>query len=190
MLFNKKKQKCLKEIGLRVQLGHCSNDCCLEPSPLHKEFVVLHTTGINKVDVDACNCPECQLWAGAPKEQLLHAGWFPVTDNRPRTCATTDMLNHFLAETYQSKTTLYDYYMALEKLTNNTGIKPPNRYYAFRHMVHKYAHILMLKHAGRGHADFWVEGTQQGKLAVQCICCPQPGVNLPEGWEKAGPKYQ
>jgi hypothetical protein len=144
--------------------------------------IVLHTNGIHEVAVDSCDC-EHRLWAGSPEEQLQRAGWFPATDDRPRTCATFKVLDTFLTLTYQAKTTMYDYYLVLEKLTDNTGIKPPNRYQAFLRMVREYAHLLMLKRAGHTHAQSGVMGTQQGELAVRCPCCPVPGVNLPEGWE-------
>jgi hypothetical protein len=85
---------------------------------------------------------------------------------------------------------MYDYYSVLEKSTNNTGVKPPNRYNAFLRMVREYSHLLMLKRAGRGHAKSGVMGTTQGVLAVLCPCCPIPGVNLPEGWENAPPEHQ
>ncbi|KAF8144424.1 hypothetical protein K438DRAFT_1992779 [Mycena galopus ATCC 62051] len=176
-----------KALGLRVQLDHIPGQRCLEPLQLHTQFVVLHTNGIHKVAVDSCDC-ERRAWAGAPEEQLQHAGWFPATDDRPRTCATMELLDTFVAQTYQAKTTMYDYYSVLEKLTNNAGVKPPNRYHAFLRVVREYSHLLMLKRAGRGHAKTGVMGTEQGELAVKCPCCPQPGVNLPAGWENAPPQ--
>ncbi|KAJ7791737.1 hypothetical protein B0H14DRAFT_2395344 [Mycena olivaceomarginata] len=179
----------LKALGLRVQLGHHPGERCAEPVPLHSQFVVLHVNGIHEVAVDACDC-ERRAWAGPPEEQLQRVGWFPATDMRPRTCATMEMLDHFLLQTYQAKTTMYDYYSVLEKSTNNTGVKPPNRYNAFLRMVREYSHLLMLKRAGRGHAKSGVMGTTQGVLAVLCPCCPIPGVNLPEGWENAPPEHQ
>ncbi|KAJ7894472.1 hypothetical protein B0H14DRAFT_3426880 [Mycena olivaceomarginata] len=179
----------LKTLGLRVQLGHRVGDRCAGATPLHASIVVLHTNGIHEVAVDACDC-ERQLWAGSPEEQLQRAGWLPATDDRPRMCATFEVLDTFLTLTYQAKTTMYDYYSVLEKLTNNTGIKPPNRYQAFLRTVREYTHLLMLKRAGRGHAQSGVMGTRQGELAVRCPCCPVPGVNLPEGWENAPPGSQ
>ncbi|KAF8177191.1 hypothetical protein K438DRAFT_1978832 [Mycena galopus ATCC 62051] len=149
-------------------------------------FVMLHINGIHEVAVDSCDC-EHRVWAGRPEEQLLRAGWFPGTDDRPRTCATTEVLDNFVAQTYQAKTTMYDYYSVLEKLTNNSGIKPPNRYHAFLQMVREYSHLLMLKRAGRGHEKSGVMGTKQGELTVKCPCCPQPGENLPDSWEDAPP---
>ncbi|KAJ7880718.1 hypothetical protein B0H14DRAFT_3082659 [Mycena olivaceomarginata] len=60
---------------------------------------------------------------------------------------------------------MYIYYSLLEKLTNNVGIKPPNRYQAFLHMVREYTHLLMLKCAGRGHAKSGAMEMAQGELA-------------------------
>ncbi|KAJ7337661.1 hypothetical protein DFH08DRAFT_964625 [Mycena albidolilacea] len=176
----------LKSLRLRVQLGHRPGERCSEPAPIHASFVVLHTNGIHNVAVDACDC-EQRLWAGPPEEQMLCVGWFPATDDRPKTCATMEVLNTFLLQTYQARTTMYDYYCVLEKLTNNAGVKPPNRYHAFLRMVRKYSHLLMLKRAGRGHAKSRVLGTAQGELAVLCPCCPVPGINLPEDWENTPP---
>ncbi|KAF8157582.1 hypothetical protein K438DRAFT_1777218, partial [Mycena galopus ATCC 62051] len=183
------KPSSLKTLGLCVQLGHRPGERCAEPVQLHTEFIVLHTNGIHEVAVDACEC-EHRVTAGLPEEQLLHAGWFPATDDRPRTCATTELLDNFVTQTYQAKTTMYDFDLVLEKITNNTGIKPPNRYHAFLRMVREYAHLLMLKRAGRGHAKSGVMGTKQGELAVKCPSCPWLGENLLEGWENAPPGSQ
>ncbi|KAJ7876897.1 hypothetical protein B0H14DRAFT_2713442, partial [Mycena olivaceomarginata] len=130
----------LNSLGLRVQLGHPPGERCPEATPLHSHFVVLHTNGLHEVAVDACDC-EGRYWAGPLEEQLLRAGWFPATDNRPRTCATLEVLDNFLLQTYQAK----------RQCTTTTA---------------------------------------RGELAVRCPCCPHPGVNLPEDWEKAGPGDQ
>ncbi|KAJ7353487.1 hypothetical protein DFH08DRAFT_805034 [Mycena albidolilacea] len=179
----------LKSLGLRVQLGHRPGERCSEPAPIHSSFVVLHTNRIHDVAVNTCDC-ERRLWAGPPEEQMLRAGWFPATDDRPRTCATMEVLDAFLLQTYQAKTTMYDYYSVLEKLTSNVGVKPPNCYHAFLRMVCEYSHLLMLKRAGRGHAKSGVLGTAQGELAVLCPCCPVPSINLPQDWESAPPGQQ
>jgi hypothetical protein len=42
----------------------------------------------------------------------------------------------------------------------------------------------MMKHTGCGHHPSGVAGTAQGELALPCRSCPQPGRNLPEGWDK------
>ncbi|KAJ7444150.1 hypothetical protein B0H11DRAFT_1931307, partial [Mycena galericulata] len=179
----------LKELGLRVQLGHRPREVCPEPHQLHTQFVVLHTNGIHEVNVDACDC-EHAYDAGTPEIQMMRAGWFPATDQKPRTCATFEVLDQFLMATLQSKTTMYDFYAGLEKLTDNTGNKPPYRYHAFLRMCPRIPPSLMLKRAGRGHDPAGVEATEPGELAIRCPCCPEPGVNLPEDWHSASAEDQ
>ncbi|KAG9308731.1 hypothetical protein JVU11DRAFT_11517 [Chiua virens] len=42
----------------------------------------------------------------------------------------------------------------------------------------------MLKRCGRGHDPAGSKGTQEGECVVLCPACPQPGNNLPKGWDK------
>ncbi|KAJ7747596.1 hypothetical protein B0H14DRAFT_3097001 [Mycena olivaceomarginata] len=88
--------------------------------------------------------------------KLFRAGWYSVMDKRPQTTATFSVLDTFHLHTLQAKTTAYDFYAVLERLTDTTGLKPPNRY----------------------------------QLAVECPVCPNPQVNLPEGWEDVSPAEQ
>jgi hypothetical protein len=80
----------------------------------------------------------------------------------------------------------------LEKLTDNTGIKPPDRYHEWIRMCREYRHVMMLERGGRVEAydPSGVEGTKQGELAVLCLACPRPGVNLRDGWENAAPEQR
>ncbi|KAJ7106180.1 hypothetical protein C8R44DRAFT_886072 [Mycena epipterygia] len=133
----------LKEIGLCVQLGHSVHERCLEARAVNTEFIVLHTNGIHDVAVDICDCKNVHL-TGVPEVQMLHAGWFPATVDNPKTCTTFACLDYFMVQTPQAKTTMYDYYSALEKLTDNTGLKPPNRYHAFLRMCREFLYILFL----------------------------------------------
>ncbi|KAJ7030787.1 hypothetical protein C8F04DRAFT_1186443 [Mycena alexandri] len=55
----------------------------------------------------------------------------------------------------------------------------------FLRMTREWRHIEMLKRAGRGHDPTGVETTQPGECALLCPACPQPGKNLPPGWEDA-----
>ncbi|THU75671.1 hypothetical protein K435DRAFT_563222, partial [Dendrothele bispora CBS 962.96] len=44
----------------------------------------------------------------------------------------------------------------------------------------------MLRRGGRGNdGERTIAETKPGELAVQCIACPLPGINLPEGWANA-----
>ncbi|KAK7015057.1 hypothetical protein R3P38DRAFT_2787170 [Favolaschia claudopus] len=178
----------LRQIGFRVQLGHPPRECCSRPQPAHKDFVVVHHNGIHVVDLDFCGCDS----ATRAEEyiQLLRAGWYPSTDERPQTAVTFAALDTYHLLTLQAKMTAYDYYTVLERLTDNTGIKPPDRYQIFLRVARQYFHLLLLKRAGRGHDPSGVWGTAPGELAVVCPVCPDPKVNLPEGWEQAAPEDQ
>ncbi|KAJ7670794.1 hypothetical protein DFH06DRAFT_1267265 [Mycena polygramma] len=88
--------------------------------------------------------------------------------------------------TLEGKVTTYDYYSGLEKLSDNTGLTKVPRYKSFMRTMRQWRHLLMMKRAGRANdGDRLVAETKPGELAVVCPACPQPGVNLPEGWESA-----
>ncbi|KAJ7024475.1 hypothetical protein C8F04DRAFT_1192393 [Mycena alexandri] len=172
-------KKTLKELGLRIQFGHHR---CVRPRSAPTTFVVLHTNGIHEVNVDYCGC-ESEAANGEYYIQLLRGGWYPATHVAPQTAATFELLDFFHAQMLQAKTTMYDFYIALEKLTNNTGVKPSTRYPEFLRITRQYRHLLLLKRAGRGHDPSGIFGTQPGECAVLCPACPRPGINLPDGWE-------
>ncbi|KAE9383288.1 hypothetical protein BT96DRAFT_961070 [Gymnopus androsaceus JB14] len=77
------------------------------------------------------------------------------------------------------KVTAYNYYAGLEKLSNNVGEKGPDCYKEFSRMIR-----------GQGNNSHrLVADTKSGELAVQCIACPKPGVNLPDDWQQADKKF-
>ncbi|KAF9487015.1 hypothetical protein BDN71DRAFT_1485392 [Pleurotus eryngii] len=81
---------------------------------------------------------------------------------------------------------LYNYYSALQKLTDNSGTRRlPSRYKEFVRMKLEYAHLKSLKRAGRIHDPSGVSGTKCGELTVVCPACPDPEVNLLRDWESA-----
>ncbi|KAJ6487280.1 hypothetical protein C8R47DRAFT_1216473 [Mycena vitilis] len=181
-------KKTLGDLKMRIQVGHTFPERCMVPHAAKTDFVILHTNGIHEVNVDYCGCGAA-FDAGAPEVQLLRAGFFPATHERPQTCATLAVLEKFHQDTLQSKMTMYDFYGVLEKLTDNTGIKPPDRYHEWIRMCREFRHLMLLKRGGRALAySSGVDGTGQGELAIECPACPRPGVNLPDGWEKSSPE--
>jgi hypothetical protein len=105
-------------------------------------------------------------------------------------------------QTLQGKISMYDYYSALEKLTDNTGlqrckasllcivpaklltpIKIQDRYNSFMRVMCEWQFLKMLKRGGRGHDATGVTGTRAGELAVLCPACPHLDINLPDNWE-------
>ncbi|PPQ82081.1 hypothetical protein CVT26_003681 [Gymnopilus dilepis] len=171
----------LKALGLRVQLNHQSMKCP-RPEACHANLTILHTNGLHEVAVDFCGCqPVSKI------RQLLRRGLYPSSQDNPRTCATFELLRHLHMLSLTSKCSTYDYYRALTRLTNNTGVNVPvSKYRPLMRMVLQWRHLKMLKRAGRGHDTSGVGGTKEGELAIVCPSCPHPGINLPAGWEKAG----
>ncbi|KAF7342709.1 CxC2 domain-containing protein [Mycena sanguinolenta] len=176
----------LQSLGQCIQFGHAPREKCANSQTGHHDFVVLHDNRIHRVNVDFCSCDSAERVE--PYLQLLRAGWYPASDERPQTAATFIVLDKFHLDTLQAKMTPYDFYTVLERLTDNTGVKPPDRYQVFLRMAREYRHFLMLKRAGRGHDPSGVWGTGAGELAVECPVCPNPQVNVPQGWENAPPE--
>ncbi|KAJ6511876.1 hypothetical protein C8R47DRAFT_1173309 [Mycena vitilis] len=176
----------LRKMGLRIQLGHRVGEVCETPIAGHKRFTIIHNNSIHRVAVDFCGCRD-EAIVGSRRQQLLRRRLYPATSKEPRTCATLVAVDTFHIMTLEGKVTAYDYYSGVEKLSDNTGLKKiPERYKAFMRIMREWRHLLMLKRAGRGNdGDRLVAETRPGELAVVCPACPQPGVNLPDGWESA-----
>ncbi|KAJ7734170.1 hypothetical protein DFH07DRAFT_754473, partial [Mycena maculata] len=174
----------LVDLGQRIQFGHAPGEACDTPRPGHEGFVVIHDNGIHEVAVDFCGCKR-RAKTDEPFAQLLKAGWYPATDDRPQTCATFEVLEKFDLHALQAKTSAYDFYIILERLTDSTGVKLPDRYQVFLRMAREYRHLLLLLRCGRGHDPSGVWGTAAGELTISCPACPRPGVNIQEGWENA-----
>ncbi|KAG1747266.1 uncharacterized protein EDB91DRAFT_1235984 [Suillus paluster] len=138
----------LKDLGLRIQLGHKVGDSSIHP-----------------VAIDFCGCDKAQSHV----QQLLHVRWFPATTSDPRTVATFRVLRQFHILSFESKVSAYEFYHSLVCLTDNTGLLKRNDHYeAFMRMVHEFQHLKMLKRAARGHDPSGIAATQQGDCSVLC----------------------
>ncbi|KAF8131729.1 hypothetical protein K438DRAFT_1911926 [Mycena galopus ATCC 62051] len=154
-------------------------------SPPINGFVVLDNNGIHVVDIDFCGCPE----SPSAVAQLLNIGWYPATFKDPATAATLNLLLRFHTLNLEARLPAYNFYNTLVLLTNGSGLrKIPNRLPQFMHMTREYRHLQMCKRAGCAHDPSGIKGTSAGELVIPCRACPQPGINLPEGWEDAPPE--
>ncbi|SJL16396.1 uncharacterized protein ARMOST_19920 [Armillaria ostoyae] len=156
----------LRELGLRVQIGHFNGSECICPERVGRTFTVLDINGIHKVDVDYRSCDRCE--GATCQQQLLHFGWYPVTPLHPRTCATLTLLDQFHALTHAGKVSAYDYYRYLNTMTDT------------------WEEVYVSVANGRGQEENGIVMTSEGQLALRCPTCPMPEVNLPEGWRSAG----
>ncbi|KAF9472049.1 hypothetical protein BDN70DRAFT_819206, partial [Pholiota conissans] len=171
----------LKSLGLEIHLNHASMRC---PAPIacHQDFRVIHTNGIHDVAFSYCGCHRT-----IPRHlQLLRRGLYPASQITTQICATFQLLRllHILSLT--SKASAYDFYRALEKLTDNVGGRDSrSRYRPLLRMGLQWRHLKMLKRGGRGHDQAGVGATKDGELAIKCPSCPHPGINLPDDWAEA-----
>ncbi|PPQ77173.1 hypothetical protein CVT26_008093 [Gymnopilus dilepis] len=176
----------LKSLGLKIQLNH-SGSFCENPIPAQSNMLILHTNGIHEVALSYCGCTR----AIPHNIQLLRRQLYPASHIRIRTCATFQLLNSLHKFALTTKASTYDFYRALEKLTNNTGMDvPKSRYKPLCRMILQWRHLKMLKWGGRGNDTTGVEGTKTGELALRCPSCPHPGINLPENWQNVSEEYK
>lgn len=112
----------LKLLGLRIQLGHPIGQPCANPDrAFGDDFVVIDITGIHSVGLDFCNCELAQQH----RIQLLRFRWFPATTSNPRSAATFRLLKHFHMLTFESKASGFEFYHALTRETDNSGVIAP-----------------------------------------------------------------
>ncbi|PPQ81349.1 hypothetical protein CVT26_014500 [Gymnopilus dilepis] len=172
-------KRTLKSMGLKIQLNHGSLHC-ENPVACHSSMLVLHVNGIHEVAFNYCNCSRA-----LPQHiQLLRRGFFPASQLIVKTCATFELLEVLHKFALTTKSSTYDFYRALEKLTDNTGVRTPKtRYRSLFRIIMQWRHLGLLKRGGRAHAPTGIDGTQAGELALRCPSCPHPGINLPDEWE-------
>ncbi|KAF7371413.1 hypothetical protein MSAN_00778000 [Mycena sanguinolenta] len=173
----------LKELGLRIQLGHwhgLDRVCPLPQPAAGDDFVIIDNHGVHPVNLDFCNCGQ----GGLPTVQLLRARLWPATTTNPRTAATFSVLRRYHLLSFEAKCAALEFYQSLARETDNLHHKKDkDRYHEFLRMTRQWRNIQMLKRAGRGHDPAGVMATKAGECALLCPACPQPGINLPQGWE-------
>lgn len=82
-------------------------------------MTIIHTNGLHRVRAAFCGCSHD---AGvASWQQAIRQEWYPATLDKPKTFATFNVLNTFHKMTLEGKSTTYDFYSSLEKLSNNVG---------------------------------------------------------------------
>ncbi|KAJ7017144.1 hypothetical protein C8F04DRAFT_979867 [Mycena alexandri] len=177
----------LNELGARIQLGHVPGSFCPKATKAHKDFVIIDTLGIRTVQLNFCGCDSTVTH----RQQLMRACLWPATSIDPQTCATFNAVRLFEVQNCLGKISAYDFVRSLELLSNADGLTPPpDRRRAFRAIVRQYRMMQLMKRGGRGHDDSGVAGTGQGELALPCRACPQPDINLPDGWMRTRGTYK
>ncbi|KAJ7702503.1 hypothetical protein B0H16DRAFT_1483197 [Mycena metata] len=197
-------RKTLKEMGLRIQLGHWHDvdRRCSVPTPSKgKDFVIIDIHGVHDVALDYCGCG----LGGHPTVQLLRAQLWPVTSTNPQTAATFAVLRQYHLMSFESKCSALEFYQSLVRQTDNVQYKRAqktkkekeraresgskgrktlkNRYRESLRITRQWRHVRMLKRAARGHDPKGIANTQPGECALLCPACPQSGKNMAPDWE-------
>ncbi|KAH9906093.1 uncharacterized protein B0H18DRAFT_1132034 [Fomitopsis serialis] len=133
----------LKQLGLRIQLGHAVGDLCANPQrAFGDDFVVLDVSGIHEVALDYCGCEGEET----KPIQLLRSRLLPATSVDPKTAATFRLMEHYHVLHNQTKASGFEFYNTLLRLTDNTGtLDQKGRYGSLMRMARMWIHLKMLK---------------------------------------------
>ncbi|KAL0573338.1 hypothetical protein V5O48_008616 [Marasmius crinis-equi] len=181
----------LGALGLVIQLGHPVAECCGLPEPFKTGFTVVDVFGIQDVNVNSCLCQQQEV-VGNRLQQLLRFKVYPATVQNPQTVFTFRLLNLFHTMTLQGKVTLYDFYRSIEKRTDSTGtIRVKDRYEAFVRVARQWRYLKQLRRGGIGNLlGRDLQSLEPGRLAIRCVACPRPGINLPPNWREAAKEWK
>src|SRR5882724_11403938 len=160
-------------------------------------LVIAHSNGVFHHHIQWCAFP------GSPPHhiQLFRHGLFSASVIWPKTAFTFDVLDHFYMDAMECKTAGLSFFQKLRRFTNNAapasipvGLHHPSITLVSLLMDHLEpvqraamcvlaveGNLQALKIFGLGHGQSREPGP--GDLALFCPACPQPGINLPEGWE-------
>lgn len=154
---------------------------------------IVDVSGIHHLPVVKCSCGQ----QNEEHVQYLELGLFPASYDLIKTVFTFSVLNDFRLCNLECKTSAYQYYAKLRRLTSPAFPKLVlNRYQELRRLSRQFRNLKLWKMHGRGHDT--AEATEcnaetpnlpsaeivphRQPLALFCPTCPQPGVNLPDNW--------
>jgi hypothetical protein len=157
-------------------------------------IVVVDSAGVFQHQVAWCTCNNDHPM------QLFKDGLFPASFKRPETVFTFRVLDDFYLDAMECTTVARSFYQKIRRMTNSTfPSKVPvsfrkyfiastnmnqnqNRYRELMRVSRQWRDLVVRKRFGYAHATDDLPG--DGDLALFCASCPQPGINLQEGWQE------
>ena len=109
----------LQDLGFTLNLGHCGDVCPLSTREDRQsnQITVVDSAGIFVHSVKWCRCDGD---SDQDKHlQLLRHRLFPSTILRPQTAFSFNVLDEFLVDSLECKTSASSFYSKLRRLTNN-----------------------------------------------------------------------
>ncbi|KAH9008575.1 hypothetical protein EDB84DRAFT_1281054 [Lactarius hengduanensis] len=149
-------------------------------------FTVVDRGGIFDMEIVFCACSGTDNMG----EQLLRAGLFPSTFKQIETLFTFSVLEDFITDNLECKTTAQQYYSKLQSMTSKMfPNKVQNCYKQLLRASRQWRDLKRRMESGLGHQP---EGERppDGAMAIFCPACPQPGINLPTDWKTLYPPDQ
>ncbi|KAI6008061.1 hypothetical protein EDC04DRAFT_2582223, partial [Pisolithus marmoratus] len=151
------------------------------------QMTIVHNEGIFTHEISWCNCS-----GSDPKDwhlALLKERLLPASISKPKTAFTFDILNHFLIDALECKTSALSFYQKLKRFTNNAfPDSVPDRYRELMRVSQLWRDLKHRKWFGFGHDTEQDPG--EGGLTFFCPACPQPGINLPPDWKAQYDRYE
>lgn len=114
-----------------VHLGHGGNKC---PFAVRSgtNLNIYHLNGYHPVKVTYCTCGVLGI-NSERRFQLLYHGWFPASQEDPRTAFTLDGLKFYNKLSSQGRASGQDFYDAMVLFTDSSGLSEvPVRYVSSR----------------------------------------------------------
>ncbi|KAI6046731.1 hypothetical protein EDC04DRAFT_2982725 [Pisolithus marmoratus] len=149
----------LMELGFLWHIGHEGDPCpqnCSDPDPDESGYM----TGEK------------------PPNHIQRL--FPASISKPKTAFTFTVLDHFLIDALECKTSAMSFYQKLKRFTNN-AFPERDRHRELMRVSQLWRDLKHRKWFGFGHDMEQDPG--DGGLALFCPACPHPGVNLPADWK-------
>ncbi|KIJ35086.1 hypothetical protein M422DRAFT_181134, partial [Sphaerobolus stellatus SS14] len=174
----------LDSIKFIWHLGHGGSACLHmydDTSPYYIRLVDL--SGVHTIKVGWCRC-------GLKPDffrQLLVRCIIPASMQRLRTGFTQWVFKTFHLLNLIAHVTPWDWCALLHRLTDNIDpFSISNIYQTFNHVQRQWR---LVKGWKRGGVVNSLAPRQVGSLALRCVSCPMPGVNLPADWESHPDRY-
>jgi hypothetical protein len=181
--------------AMEDMFGHGEGDTIYDTQLGLSNLVIVHSTGVYSHRVSWCQCP------GAEMDRHLHllkARLFPASITRPQSAFTFDVLDNFLIDALECKTSAMSFYQKLRRFTNNAFPHkiPVSHFFmivlwAYMTKQDRYRELMRVSRIWRdlmnrirfGFGHKTDESPGPGDLALYCPTCPQPGINLPSSWK-------
>ncbi|TFK59884.1 hypothetical protein BDN72DRAFT_780127, partial [Pluteus cervinus] len=143
---------------------------------------IVDTSGISQMELVYCSCRNLDR-----DLQCLELKLWPASFIRIKTVFTFRVLEDFRLDNLESRTSAYHYFAKLRRRTNpNFPHTVPDRYRELLRVSRQWRNVMLLRERGFGHTK---TEPKEGELAIFCPACPQPGINLPENWDRTDPKF-